>query len=132
MVGDLESMEGEVDPVVALLRVVIIGGALPLLMVVLARAILAPAERLEAARDHFRREYDRARLTALLDPLTGLGNHRAFQEELARLVADAQRNENPLSLLILDLDDLKRINDERGHAGGDAALASMGRLLMTS
>jgi diguanylate cyclase (GGDEF)-like protein len=101
-------------------------------MVVLARAILAPAERLEAARDHFRQEYDRARLTALLDPLTGLGNHRAFQEELARLVADAQHAEAPLALLLVDLDDLKRINDERGHAGGDAALATMGRLLMTT
>ncbi|MET1232956.1 MAG: EAL domain-containing protein [Candidatus Limnocylindrales bacterium] len=132
LLGDLESGEGEVDPFIALLRVVVIGGALPLLMVVLARAILAPAERLEAARDHFRQEYDRARLTALLDPLTGLGNHRAFQEELARLVADAQRAKAPLALLLVDLDDLKRINDERGHAGGDAALATMGRLLMTS
>jgi diguanylate cyclase (GGDEF)-like protein len=132
MLGDLESSEGDVDPFIALLRVVVIGGALPLLMVVLARSILAPAERLEAARDHFRQEYDRARLTALLDPLTGLGNHRAFQEELARLVADAQHREDPLSLLMLDLDDLKRINDERGHAGGDEVLAAMGRLLTTS
>jgi diguanylate cyclase (GGDEF)-like protein len=131
MLGDLESSEGVVDPFIALLRVVVIGGALPLLMVVLARGIMAPAERLEAARDHFRQEYDRARLTALLDPLTGLGNHRAFQEELARLVADAQRDEQPLALLLMDLDDLKRINDERGHAGGDAALAAMGRLLIT-
>jgi diguanylate cyclase (GGDEF)-like protein len=132
LLGDLESSDGELDPIIALLRVVVIGGALPLLMVVLARAILAPAERLEAARDHFRQEYDRARLTALLDPLTGLGNHRAFQEELARLVADAQHGDDPLSLLLVDLDDLKRINDERGHAGGDDALAAMGRLLITS
>jgi diguanylate cyclase (GGDEF)-like protein len=132
LLGDLESAEGDVQPVIAFLRVVIIGVALPLLMVILARAILAPAERLEAARDHFRQEYDRARLTALLDPLTGLGNHRAFQEELARTVADAQVAEAPLALLLLDLDDLKRINDERGHAGGDDALAAMGRLLVTS
>ncbi len=132
LLGDLESGEGDVQPVIAFLRVVIIGVALPLLMVILARAILAPAERLEAARDHFRQEYDRARLTALLDPLTGLGNHRAFQEELARTVSDAQGAAAPLALLLLDLDDLKRINDERGHAGGDDALAAMGRLLITS
>ena len=132
LLGDLESGEGDVQPVIAFLRVVIIGVALPLLMVILARAILAPAERLEAARDHFRQEYDRARLTALLDPLTGLGNHRAFQEELARTVSDAQGADAPLALLLLDLDDLKRINDERGHAGGDDALAAMGRLLVTS
>jgi len=132
MLGDLESSEGEIDPFIALLRVVIIGGALPLLMVVLARAILAPAERLEHSRDHFRQEYDRARLTALLDPLTGLGNHRAFQEELSRLVADSQQSGDPLALLLLDLDDLKRINDERGHAGGDESLAAMGLLLTTA
>ena len=132
LLGDLESGEGDVQPVIAFMRVVIIGVALPLLMVILARGILAPAERLEAARDHFRQEYDRARLTALLDPLTGLGNHRAFQEEFARTVSDAQEAGTSLALLILDLDDLKRINDERGHAGGDDALAAMGRLLVTS
>jgi diguanylate cyclase (GGDEF)-like protein len=61
--------------------------------------------------------------------LSGLGNHRAFQEEFLRQVEDARRHGVPLSLILIDLDDLKRVNDELGHAGGDALLAAMGRLL---
>jgi diguanylate cyclase (GGDEF)-like protein len=79
-----------------------------------------------------RTAYDRARLDARLDPLTGLGNHRAFQEELARQVARAGRDEHPLSLAIIDLDDLKRLNDTDGHAAGDQLLASVGRLIRAS
>jgi diguanylate cyclase (GGDEF)-like protein len=73
--------------------------------------------------------YDRARLDARMDPLTGLGNHRAFQEELARQVADSIRQNRPVSLAIIDLDDLKRLNDTRGHAAGDQLLATTGRLI---
>ncbi|HVQ22808.1 MAG TPA: bifunctional diguanylate cyclase/phosphodiesterase, partial [Candidatus Saccharimonadia bacterium] len=51
---------------------------------------------------------------------------------MARTVADAQGAGAPLALLLVDLDDLKRINDERGHAGGDDALAAMGRMLVTT
>src|SRR3989304_1865210 len=58
--------------------------ALPLLMVLLARRILEPAEQLDEARDHFRELYDRARLAAVVDPVTGLGNHRALPEERSR------------------------------------------------
>ena len=76
--------------------------------------------------------YDRARLDARLDPLTGLGNHRAFQEELGRQVAQAVRDERPLALAILDLDDLKRLNDTDGHAAGDQLLAGVGRLIRAS
>lgn len=73
--------------------------------------------------------YDRARLDARMDPLTGLGNHRAFQEELVRQVADAHREGRPLSLAMIDLDDLKQLNDTEGHAAGDQLLATVGRLI---
>jgi len=73
--------------------------------------------------------YDRARLDARMDPLTGLGNHRAFQEELTRQVADSVRQKQPLSLAMIDLDDLKRLNDTEGHAAGDQLLANVGRLI---
>ncbi|MCI0583563.1 MAG: bifunctional diguanylate cyclase/phosphodiesterase [Chloroflexi bacterium] len=46
-----------------------------------------------------------------------------------RQVEDARRHSSPLSLILIDLDDLKQVNDELGHAGGDAVLAAMGRLL---
>jgi diguanylate cyclase (GGDEF)-like protein len=73
--------------------------------------------------------YERARLDSLIDPLTGLGNHRAFQEELVRQVEEARRQGSLLSLVLIDLDDLKGVNDASGHAGGDALLAEMGHLL---
>ena len=76
-----------------------------------------------------RAAYDRATLDARIDPLTGLGNHRAFQEELIRQVADAIRQKQPLSLVMIDLDDLKRVNDTDGHAAGDKLLATLGRLI---
>jgi diguanylate cyclase (GGDEF)-like protein len=73
--------------------------------------------------------YQAALADALLDPLTGLGNHRAFQEELDRQVEAAQRYALPLSLAIIDLDEFKAINDGRGHAFGDRALAHFGTLV---
>jgi diguanylate cyclase (GGDEF)-like protein len=102
---------------------------LPPIMIVLARSVLAAARRIELRRDELLELYERARLDSLIDPLTGLGNHRAFQEEFVRQVEDARRRNAPLSLILIDLDDLKRVNDELGHAGGDALLAATGHLL---
>ncbi len=76
--------------------------------------------------------YDRARLDAILDPLTGLGNHRAFQEELDRAAAMAQRHGQVTALLLLDVDDLKRTNDSEGHAAGDDVLKTVARLIVSN
>ncbi len=73
--------------------------------------------------------YQAALADALQDPLTGLGNHRAFQEELDRQVEASQRYGTPLALAIVDLDEFKAINDGRGHAFGDRALAHFGTLM---
>jgi two-component system, cell cycle response regulator len=66
---------------------------------------------------------------ALHDPLTGLANYRSFFESLNREMERATRYDQPLSLLTLDVDDLKRINDEGGHAAGDEALQLIARIL---
>ncbi len=95
-------------------------------------AIRRTAHTVAALQDDLRdalEAYDRARLDARMDPLTGLGNHRAFQEELARQVADSVRQKRPLSLAMIDLDDLKRLNDTEGHAAGDQLLSTVGRLI---
>ena len=73
--------------------------------------------------------YEAALADALADPLTGLGNHRAFQEELDRQVDGAQRYGAPVALVLIDLDDFKSINDTKGHAFGDQALAQFGALV---
>ncbi|MBK5255143.1 MAG: GGDEF domain-containing protein, partial [Vicinamibacteria bacterium] len=62
------------------------------------------------------------RLLALHDGLTNLLNRRAFDNSLERAVAQASRAGQPLSLLMIDLDHFKRLNDTHGHAIGDAAL----------
>ncbi|HET7521568.1 MAG TPA: EAL domain-containing protein [Candidatus Limnocylindria bacterium] len=76
--------------------------------------------------------YQAALADALQDPLTGLGNHRAFQEELDRQVEAAHRYGVPLALVILDLDEFKAINDGQGHAAGDRALAHFGRIVSSA
>jgi diguanylate cyclase (GGDEF)-like protein len=116
----------------ALLPLLVAAIVLPLVLARLARFMLEPAEELAQLGDQMQSLYNMARSDALRDPLTSLGNHRAFQEELARQIESARRNDYPLALTLIDLDDLKRVNDEHGHAGGDGLLAAMGRLIRTS
>jgi diguanylate cyclase (GGDEF)-like protein len=56
------------------------------------------------------------------DDLTGLANRRTFHESLSRSAAVARRHQTPLSLLLLDIDNFKEINDTQGHECGDEAL----------
>lgn len=117
---------GAVAPLVA------IAVLIPATLGLLARRAIGPVQEMADSSDRLMELYNRARLDALLDPLTGLGNHRAFQEELARQIESARRHSYSLALALVDLDDLKRVNDELGHAGGDGLLASMGRLIATT
>ena len=66
---------------------------------------------------------------AMLDPLTGLHNRRYAQERLVAEMARAQRLKTCLTVLMMDLDELKRINDRWGHAAGDLALRTFGERL---
>jgi diguanylate cyclase (GGDEF)-like protein len=67
-----------------------------------------------------------ARQLAELDALTGRHNRRYFDEVLDREVARAHRYGRSLALILIDLDDLKQINDRVGHLGGDSVLAELG------
>lgn len=66
------------------------------------------------------------------DALTGLGNRRAFRDELAREISRARRQRRPLAALYIDVDDFKRLNDREGHGRGDAALAAVAAALTTT
>ncbi len=61
----------------------------------------------------------------ILDGLTGVHNKRYFLEFLERELAGHQRHGHPLTLVMFDIDHFKRINDERGHLAGDAALKQL-------
>ncbi len=64
------------------------------------------------------------------DALAPVLNRRAFTRELARMIAFAERYGAPSSLLYFDVDDMKRINDDHGHAAGDAVLRQAAKVLL--
>jgi diguanylate cyclase (GGDEF)-like protein len=115
----------------ALLVLVFAAVCLPAFMAAQGRAVLRHATAIAAERDELIELYNRARLDALLDGLTGLGNHRAFQDELARQLESVNRDATPLALLLIDVDDLKTVNDSRGHVAGDDLLIAVGRIAAT-
>ena len=84
----------------------------------LAGASLANARRLALTHAEARR-----------DPLTDLGNHRAFQEHLDSVLLRAHSTGSQVTLLLCDLDDFKRLNDDEGHPAGDRVLRELARTL---
>jgi diguanylate cyclase (GGDEF)-like protein len=86
---------------------------------------LITALLLSAVRDRL----DAERRLATTDGLTGLLNSRAFSEALEHHLALARRVGTSLTLLYVDLDDFKRINDTHGHREGDRQLRAVGRTL---
>ncbi|HEY8170389.1 MAG TPA: EAL domain-containing protein [Candidatus Limnocylindria bacterium] len=104
------------------------------LLALLVAALVLPraVSPLVAVQADLQVRYEAAVADALRDQLTGLGNHRAFHEDLDRFVESALREEGPLALLLIDLDEFKQMNDTRGHAAGDRALRGFGRLLTTT
>lgn len=88
-------------------------------------AALAVLERLVAERDALAATADR-------DALTPTFNRRAFMRELHRTMSEVERYKTPAAVLFVDLDGLKILNDQYGHAAGDAVLKHLGRLLAES
>ncbi len=69
--------------------------------------------------------YKQALDSAMLDKLTGLGNRAAYENSLQREIELAQRQQTALSMVIVDIDNFKAINDRYGHSGGDRALKTL-------
>jgi diguanylate cyclase (GGDEF)-like protein len=64
----------------------------------------------------------------LTDPLTGLGNRRGLERDLAKAMLRSRRLDHSLALLYMDVDDLKLVNDRFGHASGDETLRVVGNV----
>ncbi len=102
----------------------------------------ATAHRIEAGHlrrtmdDSIRRETgratDRLQKEVYTDALTGVGNRRALQKHLGRMLDDAGRPDEPLVALVIDVDRFKPINDRLGHAVGDECLTFLGKILAGS
>jgi diguanylate cyclase (GGDEF)-like protein len=73
--------------------------------------------------------YERVRRLADQDALTGLANTRTFRRRLAAALRVSNRLGEPVSILVIDIDDFKQLNDQNGHAHGDRVLRTAARLL---
>ncbi len=79
-----------------------------------------------------RRQLEELRHSIDVDPLTGVGNRRAQSNKLDTLAAIFRRNGSPASLLLIDIDHFKRINDTHGHITGDQVLIAIAALISRS
>lgn len=76
--------------------------------------------------------FEKAAKSSTFDNLTGLLNRNAFDETLAREISRAKRHDADLTLLFMDLDDFKRVNDTMGHMAGDEVLKKVARMIMAA
>jgi diguanylate cyclase (GGDEF)-like protein len=77
-------------------------------------------------------QHARLESLAATDPLTGLANHRHFHDRLAEELERARRGRYPLSVVVVDLDHFKRVNDRHGHPVGDELLRAVGTILLAA
>jgi diguanylate cyclase (GGDEF)-like protein len=94
--------------------------------------LLATVAEQAAASIGNARLHEQTRNQAITDENTGLYNYRHFQDQVAAAVRTAQLTGSPCSLLMLDLDHFKRVNDTYGHLTGDSVLQQMARVLRDS
>lgn len=83
----------------------------------------------ELVSNALKAELNRFKQASLTDYLTGLGNHRAYQEGIARSVDECAGTGSVVTIALLDVDELKVLNDRSGHVTGDRLLASLAQVL---
>ncbi|UKV13246.1 diguanylate cyclase [Thalassospiraceae bacterium SW-3-3] len=69
---------------------------------------------------------------AMTDPLTGLGNRRAFEMEARRIAQESAKNGAPYGVMLIDADHFKKVNDDFGHATGDLVLRELAKMLKSN
>lgn len=100
-------------------------------LAMLAESMNLMAARIERRNKELNSVKEKLRQQTLTDPLTGLANRRAFDEQFDQVWQAAQATIQPLSLAIIDVDHFKRYNDTYGHVSGDLALEQLGSILQS-
>ena len=120
-------------PWMIVLGLVAAAGIVALIVKLRTRALARQAERLRELVEERTRELEDANhhleRLSLLDELTGIPNRRYFDRVLAQTWDASMRTMQPISLILLDLDHFKMLNDAKGHPAGDASLVQVARLL---
>jgi two-component system, cell cycle response regulator len=88
--------------------------------------------RFSAATEHEERVLKQLYESSVRDPLTGAFNRHYFSSQLTSELAYASRHDQPLSVVLLDIDFFKKVNDTHGHLGGDAALVHLSQVFAKS
>lgn len=92
-------------------------------------SLMAEVDSLRRDLETAKKRLEHMEKLADLDPLIPVFNRRAFVREISRMISFAERYSTPSSLVYLDLNNMKEINDTHGHAAGDAALVHVGESL---
>jgi diguanylate cyclase (GGDEF)-like protein len=105
----------------------------------MTRKLRRHQNEIQAAHAELRSQYDELERAnevleqlSITDGLTKLHNHRFFQDVLTREIKRVSRTGDPLAMLLVDIDDFKRLNDRLGHAAGDELLSGIARILNDS
>ncbi|MBA2374059.1 MAG: GAF domain-containing protein [Chloroflexi bacterium] len=139
--GEVALLLSQGNRAVAMLPLVAKGRSIGLVEMYSKSAIDWDAQRLQLARTMANdaaialenaRLYEEARSLADRDPLTGYYNHRFLHQRLGEEVVRAQRGHRPLSVLMLDLDEFKLVNDTFGHLLGDRVLTWTAELIRST
>lgn len=88
--------------------------------------------RLEKCVDELKISNEKLKKTAVIDSLTGAYNRRKFDDELNTIISEREKHGNPFSLIFLDVDYFKKVNDLFGHKTGDIVLQSISELIRGS
>ncbi len=98
----------------------------------LKRAVYIMASELEDLINQLKKDKEKLEEIAYKDPLTGLYNRRFFLEHAKALFEHAKRYSSPLSVLLMDIDNFKRINDTYGHDVGDMVIQRLAEVIKST
>ncbi|MBI2773242.1 MAG: diguanylate cyclase [Chloroflexi bacterium] len=126
VVASFDARSADPATLAELLIVRLVGlGAISAMAFTITRSMRAHRQEMEQGEAQLRAALAVTEKAAMTDPLTGVHNLRALEQALAMATKRSERDQRPYSLLLVDVDRLKDVNDRSGHAAGDEALRAV-------